>query len=131
MQLIQLQLMGEVQLEILQNIIKERFGYDVRFGRGRITYRETITQPVIGSGHFEPLRHYAEVHLLMEPGEPGSGIVISSSCSTDILDTNWQRLIMTHIAEREHPGVLTGFPITDMKITIVAGRAHQKHTPGA
>ena len=130
MQLIQLQLMGEVQLEILQNIIKERFGYDVRFGRGRITYRETITQPVIGSGHFEPLRHYAEVHLLMEPGEPGSGIVISSSCSTDILDTNWQRLIMTHIAEREHPGVLTGFPITDMKITIVAGRAHQKHTEG-
>ena len=130
MQLIQLQLMGEVQLEILQNIIKERFGYDVRFGRGRITYRETITQAVIGSGHFEPLRHYAEVHLLMEPGEPGSGIVISSSCSTDILDTNWQRLIMTHIAEREHPGVLTGFPITDMKITIVAGRAHQKHTEG-
>ncbi len=130
MQLIQLQLMGEVQLEVLQNIIKERFGYDIRFGRGRITYRETITAPVIGSGHFEPLRHYAEVHLLMEPGEPGSGIVIGSSCSADQLDTNWQRLIMTHIAEREHPGVLTGFPITDMKITIVAGRAHQKHTEG-
>lgn len=130
MQLIQLQLMGEVQLEVLQNIIKERFGYDVAFGRGRITYRETLTAPVIGSGHFEPLRHYAEVHLLMEPGEPGSGIVIASSCSADDLDTNWQRLIMTHIAEREHPGVLTGFPITDMKITIVAGRAHQKHTEG-
>ena len=130
MQLIQLQLMGKVQLEILQNIIKERFGYDISFGSGRMTYRETIASPVIGSGHFEPLRHYAEVHLLMEPGEPGSGIVIGSSCSTDQLDTNWQRLIMTHIAEREHPGVLTGFPITDMKITIAAGRAHQKHTEG-
>ncbi|MGN1350707.1 MAG: NYN domain-containing protein [Anaerovoracaceae bacterium] len=130
LQIIQLQLMGEVQLEILQNIIAERFGIRASFGQGRITYRETLSGPVIGSGHFEPLRHYAEVHLLMEPAEPGAGIVISSSCSSDELDTNWQRLIATHIAEKDHAGVLTGFPVTDLKISIIAGRAHQKHTEG-
>jgi small GTP-binding protein len=130
MQIIQLQLMGEVQLEVLKNIIEDRFGIKVEFGKGRITYRETISEPVIGSGHFEPLRHYAEVHLLMEPGEQGSGIVFETACSTDQLDINWQRLIFTHIAEKEHAGVLTGFPVTDMKITLIAGRAHQKHTEG-
>lgn len=130
MQLIQLQLMGRVQLEVLQNIIKDRLGYDISFGEGRITYRETLAAPVLGGGHFEPLRHYAEVHLLMEPAEPGSGIVISSSCSADELDTNWQRLIMTHIAEKNHTGVLTGSPLCDVRITVVAGRAHRKHTEG-
>ncbi len=129
-QKIQLQLMGEVQLEILKNIIKSRFDADIEFGQGCVAYRETITKPVVGSGHFEPLRHYAEVHLLMEPGEPGSGIVIGTACSPDELDTNWQRLIMTHIAEKDHIGTLAGFPITDIKITVAAGRAHQKHTEG-
>lgn len=129
-QKIQLQLMGEVQLEILKNIVKTRFGVDIEFGQGCVAYRETITRPVIGSGHFEPLRHYAEVHLLMEPGEPGSGIVIGTACSADDLDTNWQRLIMTHIAEKNHIGTLAGFPITDMKITVAAGKAHKKHTEG-
>ena len=127
---IQIQLMGEVQLEILQNIIKERFGMEVSFTTGRISYKETIKAPVTGAGHFEPLRHYAEVHLLLEPGRQGTGMVFDSACSLDTLDLNWQRLIMTHLMEREHPGVLTGSPITDMKITILNGKAHLKHTEG-
>ena len=127
---IQIQLMGEVQLEIYQNIIKERFGMEVEFTAGRISYKETIAAPVTGAGHFEPLRHYAEVHLLLEPGRPGTGMVFDSACSLDTFDLNWQRLIMTHLSEREHPGVLTGSPITDMKITLLNGRAHLKHTEG-
>lgn len=111
-------------------MMKERFGVDVTFGRGSIVYKETILNPTEGVGHFEPLRHYAEVHLLLEPGEPGSGLVFAFACSEDILDGNWQRLILTHLKEREHPGVLTGSPITDMKITLISGRAHQKHTEG-
>ena len=127
---IHMQLMGEVQLEILQRLIQERFGMEVAFGSGTICYRETIAAPVIGIGHFEPLRHYAEVHLLLEPGERGSGLHFASACPTDVLDLNWQRLVLTHLAEREHPGVLTGSPITDMKITLLTGRAHDKHTEG-
>ena len=124
------QLMGEVQLEILQRLIAERFGMEVTFGQGGIVYRETIAAPVIGVGHYEPLRHYAEVHLLMEPLPRGSGLVLTSACPQDMLDINWQRLVLTHLAERSHPGVLTGSPITDMRITLVAGRAHLKHTEG-
>ena len=124
------QLMGEVQLEILQRLIAERFGMEVSFGQGGIVYRETIAGPVEGVGHYEPLRHYAEVHLLMEPLPRGSGLVLTSACPQDMLDINWQRLVLTHLAERSHPGVLTGSPITDMRITLVAGRAHQKHTEG-
>ena len=124
------QLMGEVQTEILKTMIAERFHLDVEFGTGKIVYKETIKSPVVGVGHYEPLRHYAEVHLKMEPLEAGSGLVFDTDCSEDVLDRNWQRLILTHLQEREHPGVLTGAPITDMKITIVAGRAHLKHTEG-
>lgn len=124
------QLMGEVQTEILQSMIRERFQTEVTFGAGNIVYKETIKRPVEGVGHFEPLRHYAEVHLLLEPGEPGSGLVFAADCSEDVLDRNWQRLILTHLAEKEHRGVLTGSAITDMKITLVAGRAHLKHTEG-
>ncbi len=124
------QLMGEVQTEILQNMIRERFGIAVRFGEGNIVYKETIRGPVEGVGHFEPLRHYAEVHLLLEPAERGSGLQVASACSTDVLDTNWQRLILTHVEERQHRGVLTGSEITDMRITLLTGRAHQKHTEG-
>ncbi len=127
---IHLQLMGEVQTEILKALIEERFHLSVEFGKGKIVYRETIKAPVIGVGHYEPLRHYAEVHLRMEPLQPGSGLVFDTECSEDILDRNWQRLILTHLQERSHPGVLTGFPITDMKITLTAGRAHLKHTEG-
>ena len=127
---IHVQLMGQVQLEILSRMLLERFGLAVSFGPGSIVYRETIAGPVEGVGHFEPLRHYAEVHLLLEPGEPGSGLVFASACPEDQLDRNWQRLVLTHLEEREHPGVLTGSPITDMKITLVAGRAHVKHTEG-
>ena len=127
---IHLQLMGEIQLEVLKRLIAERFGLEVGFGQGSIVYRETISNKVEGIGHFEPLRHYAEVHLLMEPGEPGSGVQCCTACSTDVLDLNWQRLILTHLEEREHLGVLTGAPITDIKITLVAGRAHLKHTEG-
>lgn len=130
LQLIQLQLMGEIQLEILRNIVKERFDIDADFGQGRISYKETIKAPVTGSGHFEPLRHYAEVHLLLEPGERGSGMTFASDCSEDMLDRNWQRLILTHLMEKQHRGVLTGSPVTDMKITVIAGRAHLKHTEG-
>lgn len=127
---IHVQLMGEVQTEILKTMIAERFHLDVEFGTGKIVYKETIKNSVVGVGHYEPLRHYAEVHLKMEPLETGSGLIFDADCSEDVLDRNWQRLILTHLQEREHPGVLTGSPITDMKITIVAGRAHLKHTEG-
>lgn len=130
LQEIHLQLMGEVQMEILKTVIFQRFGLQVSFGQGNIVYKETITGPVEGVGHFEPLRHYAEVHLLMEPGERGSGLQFSVSCREDELDKNWQRLILTHLEEKVHVGVLTGSPITDMKITLAAGRAHLKHTEG-
>ena len=124
------QLMGEVQIEILKKLIWDRFNTAVEFGAGSIVYKETIAEPVEGVGHFEPLRHYAEVHLLIEPGEPGSGCQFFTACSEDVLDRNWQRLILTHLEEREHPGVLTGSPITDMQITLITGRAHLKHTEG-
>lgn len=124
------QLMGEVQTEILKSMIAERFGVRVEFGAGNIVYKETIRNTVEGVGHFEPLRHYAEVHLLLEPGEPGSGMHFLSNCSEDVLDKNWQRLILTHLEEKEHLGGLSGSPVTDMQITLVSGRAHQKHTEG-
>ena len=127
---IHVQLMGQVQLEVLKRLIADRFGLTVEFSAGNIVYRETIAAPVEGVGHFEPLRHYAEVHLLLEPGPPGSGLCFDSLCSQDVLDTNWQRLILTHLAEKKHVGVLTGSPITDMKISILTGRAHVKHTEG-
>ena len=127
---IHLQLMGEVQLEILTRVIAERFGVPVTFDEGSIVYKETITTPAVGIGHFEPLRHYAEVHLLLEPGERGSGLQFATICPVDTLDINWQRLILTHLAEKTHVGVLTGAPITDMKITLLTGRAHVKHTEG-
>lgn len=124
------QLMGEVQIEVLRNLIAERFGTDVFFDEGSIVYKETIIDRVEGVGHFEPLRHYAEVHLILEPGDPGSGLQTDTACSEDELDRNWQRLVLTHLEEREHPGVLTGAPITDMRIILAAGRAHKKHTEG-
>ena len=127
---IQIQLMGEVQLEILKEIIRQRFQLEIEFGEGKVAYRETIAESVVGAGHFEPLRHYAEVHLLLEPGAPGSGIVLDTDCREDLLDRNWQRLILTHLMEKEFPGVLTGSPVTDLKITLLAGRAHLKHTEG-
>ena len=127
---IHVQLMGEIQLEVLKSLLAERYGLDVEFDSGGILYKETITEAIEGVGHYEPLRHYAEVHLLLEPLERGSGLVFASKCSTDALDLNWQRLILTHLAEKEHRGVLTGSPITDMKITLAAGRAHLKHTEG-
>lgn len=124
------QLMGKVEIEILKSLIEKRFGVVVGFGSGSIVYKETISAPVEGMGHFEPLRHYAEVHLLLEPGEPGNGLQFDCSCSEDMLSRNWQRLILTHLEERQHPGVLTGAEITDMRITLIGGRAHQKHTEG-
>ena len=127
---IHLQLMGEVQLEVLQTMIQERFGFPVQFGAGSIVYKETIAAPVIGVGHYEPLRHYAEVHLLLEPAPRGSGLQFESLCSEDVLDRNWQRLVLTHLEEKAHRGVLTGSPITDMKISLLTGRAHLKHTEG-
>lgn len=130
LQEIHVQLMGEVQLEVLKTLIYERFGVEVEFGQGNILYKETIQNTVEGVGHFEPLRHYAEVHLLLEPGEPGSGVQCMSVCSEDLLDRNWQRLILTHLMETEHRGVLTGAPITDIRITLVSGKAHLKHTEG-
>ncbi len=130
LQEIQIQVMGEVQIEILQSLLEERFGAKVTFGTGNIVYKETIRNTVEGVGHFEPLRHYAEVHLWLEPGDPGSGITVGVDCSEDLLDKNWQRLILTHLLEREHIGVLTGSAITDMRITLVAGKAHLKHTEG-
>lgn len=127
---IHVQVMGEVQVEILKSLIAERFGLEVEFGNGSIVYKETIAEPVIGVGHFEPLRHYAEVHLLIEPGERGSGLQFASLCSEDMLERNWQRLILSHLEEKAHVGVLTGSEITDMRISLIAGRAHQKHTEG-
>ncbi|MBQ8787402.1 MAG: TetM/TetW/TetO/TetS family tetracycline resistance ribosomal protection protein [Oscillospiraceae bacterium] len=127
---IHVQLMGEIQLEILKTVIAERFGYEAEFGTGSIVYKETISDTVEGIGHYEPLRHYAEVHLLLEPAERGSGLYFASDCHVDDLDRNWQRLILTHLEEKTHVGVLTGSPITDMKITLIAGRAHLKHTEG-
>lgn len=127
---IHVKLMGEVQVEILKSIILERFGINVEFGRGNIVYKETIAEPVTGSGHFEPLRHYAEVHLLLEPGRQGSGLTFDTLCSEDELEAGWQRLILSHLRDKEHIGVLTGSPITDMKISLIAGRAHLKHTEG-
>lgn len=130
LQEIQVQLMGEVQTEIIQRLIDERFGVQVQFDEGRILYKETIANAVEGVGHFEPMGHYAEVHLLLEPGERGSGLEFALGCSEDILAKNWQRLILTHLQEKTHVGVLTGSPIADMKITLVAGRAHKTHTAG-
>lgn len=127
---IQLQMMGEVQLDVLKRIIWERFGLTVGFGPSNIVYKETIAGPVEGIGHFEPLRHYAEVHLLLEPAPRGSGVQFAAQCNEEMLDKNWQHLVLTHLKEKEHLGVLTGSPITDIKITLVAGRAHQKHTEG-
>ena len=124
------QVMGDVQIEVLKSLIEERFGVEVSFGAGQIVYKETIAGAAEGIGHFEPLRHYAEVHLWLEAGEPGSGLQFDTACSEDILDRNWQRLILTHLAERIHPGVLTGSEITDMRITLIGGRAHKKHTEG-
>ena len=127
---VHVQLMGEVQLEILQNILQERFGLDVTFSEGGILYKETLTAAVEGIGHYEPLRHYAEVHLLLEPAPRGSGVQLAADCPPDTLAENWQRLILAHLAERTHPGVLIGAPLTDVRITLAAGRAHQKHTEG-
>lgn len=124
------QVMGQVQMEVLKSLAEERFGVDISFDAGNIVYKETIADPVEGVGHFEPLRHYAEVHLLLEPAEPGSGLQFGTSCSEDVLDRNWQRLILTHLEEKRHVGVLCGGEITDMRITLIAGRAHQKHTEG-
>ena len=127
---IHVQIMGAVQIEILQSLIKERFDVDLDFGYGEIVYKETITTTVEGVGHFEPLRHYAEVHLLLEPGPRGSGVVFDNICSEDLMDKNWQRLVMTHLKEKNHLGVLTGNYITDLKVTLVSGRGHNKHTVG-
>ena len=127
---IHVSLMGDIQLEVLKSVVAERFGMDIEFDEGSISFKETIAAPVVGVGHYEPLRHYAEVHLLLEPAERGSGMHFASDCRKDDLDINWQRLILTHLEEKQHIGVLTGSPITDMKITVVAGRAHIKHTEG-
>lgn len=130
LQEIHVRLMGPVQLEVLRRLIAERFELQIDFGQGNIVYKETIADMVEGVGHFEPLRHYAEAHLLLEPAARGSGVQIATDCSTDQLDLNWQRLILTHLLERQHAGVLTGAPLTDVKITLIAGRAHLKHTEG-
>lgn len=130
LQEIHIRLMGEVQLEVLRRIVSERFGMEIDFGQGSIAYKETISGIVEGVGHFEPLRHYSEVHLMMEPRPRGSGLKFETSCPEDVLDRNWQRLILTHLKEKTHVGVLTGSPITDMKITLASGRAHKKHTEG-
>lgn len=127
---IQISVMGRIQLEILQSLVKERFGMDIDFGPCRILYKETVTSPVMGYGHYEPLRHYAETQLRIEPAERGSGIIIENECSLEVLDANFQHLILTHIAEKEHIGVLTGSPLTDVKIILTAGRSHLKHTEG-
>ncbi|WP_130863131.1 translation factor GTPase family protein [Bacilliculturomica massiliensis] len=124
------QVMGEIEMEILRSLVRERYGVEIEFGAGSVVYKETIAEPVEGVGHFEPLRHYAEVHLILEPGEPGSGLVFESRCSEDLLDKNWQRLVLTHLAEKAHRGVLVGAEITDMKIALAAGKGHVKHTEG-
>ena len=130
LQEIHVQVMGAIQLEVLQATLRDRFGFDVEFGPGSVLYRETIDEPVVGIGHFEPLRHYAEVHLLLEPLLAGSGVQFGTRCHVDDLDLNWQRLILTNAREREHRGVLVGAPITDVRITLIGGRAHNKHTEG-
>ncbi|MEG0380004.1 MAG: elongation factor G, partial [Eubacterium sp.] len=130
LQSLQIHIMGTIQLEVLKEIAKERFGLEISFGDSEVLYKETIAAPVIGYGHFEPLRHYAEVHLRLTPTKRGSGIQFKSDCSVDILETNFQNLIRTHVFEREHKGVLTGSPITDMEIAVINGRAHLKHTEG-
>ena len=127
---IHVQLMGEVQLEVLRSLLAERFGLNVEFGPGGILYKETITEPMEGVGHYEPLRHYAEVHLKLEPLPRGSGMQFAADCREEVLDKNWQRLVLTHLEEKQHLGVLTGSPLTDVKITLIAGRAHLKHTEG-
>ena len=127
---IRVQLMGEIQLEVLRSLLAERFGLAVEFGPGGILYKETITEPMEGVGHYEPLRHYAEVHLKLEPLPRGSGMQFAADCREEVLDKNWQRLVLTHLEEKQHLGVLTGSPLTDMKITLIAGRAHLKHTEG-
>ena len=127
---IRAQVMGEVQIEVLKNMIKERLGLEVTFGTGCIVYKETIAEAVEGVGHYEPLRHYAEAHILLEPGERGSGLSFAMDVSTDVLELNWQRLMYTHLEEKQHKGVLVGAPITDMKLTVIGGRAHKKHTEG-
>lgn len=127
---IQIRVMGRIQLEILQSLVKERFAMDIDFGPCRILYKETVTSPVMGYGHYEPLRHYAETQLRIEPAERGSGIIIQNECSLEVLDSNFQNLILTHIGEKEHVGILTGSPLTDVKITLTAGRSHLKHTEG-
>ncbi len=127
---IRAQVMGEVQIEVLKNMIKERLGLEVSFGTGCIVYKETIAEAVEGVGHYEPLRHYAEAHILLEPGERGSGLSFAMDVSTDVLDLNWQRLMYTHLEEKQHKGVLVGAPVTDMKLTVIGGRAHKKHTEG-
>ncbi len=129
-QSIHIQVMGPVQLEILQSLIEERYGVLVSYGHGEIVYKETVASRVEGVGHFEPLRHYAEVHLLIEPGERGSGMTYGTRCSEDILDKNWQNLVLTHLNEKTHTGVLIGAQLTDVKVTLVSGRAHNKHTAG-
>lgn len=130
LQAIRIQVMGEIQIEVLKNMILDRYHVDVEFDQGTVNYKETITEPIEGVGHYEPLRHYAEVHLLLEPGERGSGIQVFNSCSQDVLDPHWQRLIMAHLTEKEHIGVLSGSPITDIRITLLGGKAHLKHTEG-
>ena len=127
---IHVQLMGEIQLEVLRSLLAERFGLEVEFGPGGILYKETITEPMEGVGHYEPLRHYAEVHLKLEPLPRGSGMQFAADCREEVLDKNWQRLVLTHLEEKQHLGVLTGSPLTDVKITLIAGRAHLKHTEG-
>ena len=127
---IQLRLMGEIQLEVLKRVVADRFGFEVNFDKGNIIYKETITDTVEGVGHFEPLRHYAEVHLIMKPAKRDSGIAIRSECREDSLDKNWQRLILTHLSEKTHLGVLTGSPVTDIEIILASGKAHAKHTEG-
>ena len=127
---IRVQLMGEIQLEVLRSLLAERFGLEVEFGPGGILYKETITEPMEGVGHYEPLRHYAEVHLKLEPLPRGSGMQFAADCREEVLDKNWQRLVLTHLEEKQHLGVLTGSPLTDVKITLIAGRAHLKHTEG-
>ena len=127
---IHVQLMGEVQLEVLRSLLAERFGLNVEFGPGGILYKETITEPMEGVGHYEPLRHYAEVHVKLEPLPRGSGMQFAADCREEVLDKNWQRLVLTHLEEKQHLGVLTGAPLTDVKITLIAGRAHLKHTEG-
>ena len=125
-----MRLMGDIQIEVLKRVIKDRFSLDVSFGEGEILYKETIAEPVFGYGHFEPLRHYAEVHLAIEPIERGAGIIATSECPSDILSRNWQRLIITHIEEKRHKGVLIGAPLCDVKLSVINGRAHNKHTEG-